>query len=240
VRYDPIELEGLPGPVARYLGAALRAGQPVVRRAAIAWRGEFNLGAPGKDNWRRFSAEQWFSTMQPGFVWNARMALAPGLTVLVRDALVRGRASMRAAVLGLVGVADSAGTEALAVAALQRYLAEAAWFPTALLPCQGTAWTALGADRALATMRSGGVHASAEFQFGADGWIESVFVPDRLFDDGKNPPEPRPWRGRYDRYEQRGGHCVPTASEVEWLLPAGAFPYWRGRPVRIDYAMGGP
>jgi hypothetical protein len=235
VRYDPGELDGLPAPVARYLGAALRDGQPVVRRAAISWRGEFNLGAPGKDNWRRFRAEQWFSTARPGFVWSARMAMAPGLTVLVRDALVRGRGSMRAAVLGLFPVANSAGTTALAIAALQRYLAEAAWFPTALLPSQGTVWTALDADRALGTIRSGELFASAEFRFGADGWIESVFVPDRLFDDGKNPPEPRPWRGRHDRYEERSGLCVPTASEVEWLLPSGAFPYWRGQPLTIDY-----
>jgi hypothetical protein len=236
--HDRRELEGLPAPVARYFAAAMREGQPIVRRAAISWRGEFNLGRPGNDRWRRFTAQQWFSPASPGFVWNARMSIAPGVGVYVRDALVDGVGSTHAAVLGLVPVADSEGKSALAVAALQRYLGEAAWLPTALLPSQGVAWTAIAGDRALATLSAGDVTASAEFRFGADGLIESVFVPNRLFDDGKHPPAPRPWQGRHGRYRECEGLLVPSASEVEWLLPAGPFPYWRGRPLTIEYEFG--
>ncbi len=229
------ELAGLPAPVARYFGAVMRDGQPMARHATIAWRGEFNLGKPGKDNWKRFTAEQWFSPAAPGFVWNARLAMAPGVAVYVRDALVGGVGSMHGAVLGLVPVVDSEGRSAIAVAALQRYLGEAAWFPTALLPSQGVSWTAIADDRALATIAAGDVAASAEFRFGPDGLIESVFVPDRLFDNGKEPPAPRPWQGRHGRYQERDGLRVPTVSVAEWLLPSGSFPYWRGRPVTIDY-----
>jgi len=28
---------------------------------------------------------------------------------------------------------------------------------------------------------------------------------------------------------------VPDASVVEWLLPQGAYVYWRGTPVAIEY-----
>jgi hypothetical protein len=233
--YDPSELAGLPAPVARYLAAVMRAGQPIVRRATIAWRGELNLGRPGKENWKRFTAEQWFAPAAPGFVWSARLAMAPGVAMYVRDALVGGVGSMRGAVLGLVPVVDAEGKSALAAAALQRYLAEAALIPTALLPSQGVTWTALAGDRALATVSAGEVTASTEFRFGAEGLIESVFVPDRLFDNGKQPPAPRPWQGRHGRYQERDGLLVPTISVAEWLLPSGSFPYWRGRPTTIDY-----
>lgn len=44
-----------------------------------------------------------------------------------------------------------------------------------------------------------------------------------------------PWRGRFWDYEPRGGMLVPLEGEVEWVLPEGAKPYWRGRIERIEY-----
>ena len=45
-------------------------------------------------------------------------------------------------------------------------------------------------SRALATLRAGAITTSVEFRFGADGLIESMYVPARLFDDGCGPPTP--------------------------------------------------
>jgi hypothetical protein len=93
---------------------------------------------------------------------------------------------------------------------------------------------------ARATVRGGGVSASVEFRFRPEGTMESSFVPDRLLDDGKNPPVPRPWQGRYLTYRQEQGMIVPHESVVEWLLPGGTFAYWRGRPTAIEYEYAGP
>ena len=57
-----------------------------------------------------------------------------GMYVVVRDAFLNGKGSTRALALGVWPVASIEGTDAIAVAALQRYLAEAVWFPIALLP----------------------------------------------------------------------------------------------------------
>lgn len=50
--YSEAELAELPQPVARYFRRVLREGQPVVTHARISWDGEFNMGTPGRDNWR--------------------------------------------------------------------------------------------------------------------------------------------------------------------------------------------
>lgn len=113
------DLAGLPAPVARYFRHVLRDGQPMVTSATITWEGEFNMGTSGKDNWRPFTAVQEFVPGAPGFVWNARIAMLPGVPVFVRDSFVEGRGSMRGAVWGLIPVVTAEGTPTLASGALQ-------------------------------------------------------------------------------------------------------------------------
>jgi len=230
--FDARLLAGLPAPVARYLRAVLRDGDPIPRHVRIDWAGEFNLGKPGADRWVPFTARQDFVPAAPGFVWEARMRML-GLTVDVRDSFVDGEGAMLGRLLGLATVVDRRGGDDLAVAALQRYLGEAIWLPAALLPAAGVHWQAIDAQRAQATIEAGAVSATLEFRFGADGRVESVHAASRTYDDGRNPPSQHPWQARVLRYGEVDGATVPVEAVVEWLLPTGVFAYWRGRPLRI-------
>jgi len=233
--YSATELVGLPTPVARYFRSVLRDGQAIIRQASVTWSGQFNMGQPGRDRWVPFTATQAFAPATRGFVWDARMAMAPGLPVLVCDAFVDGVGSMHGAILGLVRVVDVEGTPGIARSALLRFLGEAVWLPTALLPSQGVDWTAIDDANARATISAGDATVSAHYHFGEDGLIASMSSQERVFDDGKNPPIRRPWGGWYRHYEARNGTKVPTESEVGWDLPSGRFVYWRGTPTSIAY-----
>ncbi|MDH4065178.1 MAG: hypothetical protein OEW19_12325 [Acidobacteriota bacterium] len=186
--YHERELDGLPDPVARYFRAVLKDGQRIITHARVTWSGEFNMGRPGADKWAAFTAVQDFVPGAPGMVWDARIRMAPGVAVRVRDGFVDGAGSMLGAVLALATVVDKHGTPEMARGSLQRCMAEAAWLPTALLPSQGVTWSPIDETRALATLRAGEVTASVEFRFGEDGLMTSMFVPDRLYDDGKSTP----------------------------------------------------
>ena len=123
------QLAGLPAPAARYFEFALTPGQPLVRRAHIRWAGEFFI----RGAWNRFNAAQEYAVHPPGFVWDGDIRLAQFLPVLVRDGYIGGEGVMRGKMAGLVSLVDQHGTPELAAGALVRYLAEAVWFPTALL-----------------------------------------------------------------------------------------------------------
>lgn len=233
--YTRRALCGLPPPVVRYLESTLQDGQPIARHARIRWEGSFNMGTPGRDKWVPFTAVQDIVPGAPGMVWNATIRMATGLSVRVRDALVGGEGSMRGAVLGLISVVDRAATPELTRATVQRYLAEAVWVPTSLLPSQGVRWSPIDDTRALATLQVGAVTAAVEFRFDAQGRPTSTFVPDRLYDDGKHPTAVHPWQGRYLSFTTAGATLVPDEAVVEWLLPEGPFAYWKGRPVAITY-----
>lgn len=229
--------QALPAPVQRWLDRALPTAPPTTgsaaRRVRIHWAGEFNLGSPGADRWVPFTAVQDFVPGAPGFIWDARMTMPPGLPVRVRDALVDGQGQMRGAILGLV--VDKVGGSAITQSALLRYLGEAAWFPAALLTSPGLRWQAVDHTRALATLRAQGVEATAEFRFAGDGRLTSMYAASRSYDDGRHAPSEHAWQGRYLSHRRVDGIEVPDDAIVEWLLPSGTYAYWKGRPLRIQY-----
>lgn len=228
--YTPDMLTELPGPVARYFRFALTAGQPMVRRMRAHQAGLF---AMKRDQWTTFTADEDFSVSPPAFVWDAQIRVAPFLSIHVRDSYVRGVGGMHGEVAAVLPVVDERGTAELATATLQRYLAEAPWFPTALLPGAGVQWTAIDDSTARATLRDGSTSARVDVHFGESGEIVRV-TADR-YRDVEGTPALTPWEGRFDDYRRIDGMMVPARAEVGWMLDDGWFPYWRGRNVRIEY-----
>ncbi len=226
------DFSSVPAPVARYLGKVLHDAHPYITAARVTQSGIF-LNPDGK-GWQTFTAVEDFTATPPGFVWDARIEMFPGLQVFVRDGIVEGRASMVAAVAGVLRLVDVQDTPELMAAALQRYLAETVWFPTALLPSQGVTWTAIDDSSARASITAAGTTVSLDFHFGADGLVKSVYTPARVRSEG-GKVVPRPWTGTFSRYEERRRVLVPIKGEVAWELPEGRLPYWRGTVVRVDY-----
>lgn len=231
--YSRAELEGLPAPVQRYFRAVLRDGQPIITRARLTQRGEF-LQHEAEDGWRPFTATQTILTRPPGFLWDARIQAGPGVAVHVHDAYIAGEGMLQGALLGLVTLLDLSGTPEAAEGELMRYLAEAVWVPTALLPSQGVQWAPVDDARALATLVDGETSVSLVFAFGEDGLVTSVFAAARPRTvDGAMVSTP--WEGHFADYVERDGMMVPAWGEVEWQPEGRGLPYWRGRIVEVTY-----
>ncbi|HEX8358852.1 MAG TPA: DUF6544 family protein [Longimicrobium sp.] len=234
--YSPEQLEGLPAPVARYFRTALRPGQPLIRTARFRQEGHFWLGARD-GRWSPFTAEETFSTSPPAFVWDASIRMAPLLSARVRDSYAGGTGSMRARLASVIPLVDQSGGPELAAGALLRYLGEAVWLPTALLPASGVAWTPIDDRTSRATITDRGVTVSLDFTFGENGEIRSTYTPTRSREvEGRWVPTP--WNGSYRRYERVAGMLVPMEGEVAWVLPDGPLPYWRGRITGAEYDLG--
>ncbi|HKV10765.1 MAG TPA: DUF6544 family protein [Thermoanaerobaculia bacterium] len=230
--FSPEQLAGLPEPVVRYFRFALTPGRPLAHRARIEHVGEFRsaLDAP----WSPFTSVEHFAADPPGFLWDAKIRMAPLTTVRVRDSYVDGTGGMLGKIAGLIPVVDQSGSPEIASGALQRYLAEAVWLPAALLPENGVTWEAIDADSARATLTHAGTTISLVFRFGENGEIVSTYTPGRFRDvNGKGVLTP--WEGTHRRYEEIGGVKVPSEGEVAWILPEGRLTYWRGRIVRAEY-----
>lgn len=227
------ELERLPAPVERYFRTVLKDGQPVVAAVRARHTGTFNVG-DAADQWTPFASDQRVVTRRPGFVWSARVSMVPGLPVRVHDAYVAGEGILHASVLGLFTVAELRGTREVAEGELMRFMAEATWYPTALLPSQGVTWESVDDRSARATLTDGGLALTLLFRFDDQGLVDSVRAEARGRTVG-DQVIPTPWLGRSWNYEERDGMMVPLEGEVAWLLPEGPRPYWRGRIKEITY-----
>jgi hypothetical protein len=233
-RYNASEIAGLPAPVQRFFRAVLVDGQPIVTAVTLEQSGSMDMSDGGAPRWRPVAATQRVVTRRPGFVWDARFALLPGLAVHVHDAYIAGAGLLRGAVGGLVPVVRMDDSPELARGELIRFFAECAWYPTALLPSQGVHWEAVDDDSARATLGDGASRVTLTFRFHPDGPIDSVRAEARgRVVAGKAVDTP--WEGRFWNYATRGGMRVPLEGEVAWVLPAGARPYWRGTTTALAH-----
>lgn len=236
--YDPTELEPLPPVVRRYFERVLTPGRPIITAADIELSGTINMSETA-DQWRPFSSTQRVITHRPGFLWDARITMGPGIIAHVHDAYIAGTGILHASLFGLITVADVRGTPEMARGELIRFFAESAWYPTALLPGQGIRWQAIDDHSARATLEDGAVRVSLIFRFGEDGLIETVYAEARERIVGTEA-ELHPWEGRFSDYREVEGVLVPMQGEVSWILDGEHKPYWRGTITGIAYEASGP
>lgn len=233
-RYDATrELQGLPAPVQRYFRTVLTDGQPLVAAATVEHRGTFNMGEAA-DRWKPFTSQQRVVIRRPGFVWDGKVAMLPGLNVHVHDAYVAGVGILHPAILGLFTLIDLRGAGEVARGELMRFFAEAAWYPTALLPSQGVRWEAVDDHSARGTIADGGLSLTMTFRFAADGTMHTARAEAR----GRTVAGKivmTPWEGRWSDTQSRDGMRVPMTGEVAWLTPEGRKPYWRGTVSALRY-----
>lgn len=235
VHFSAAGIAGLPDPVRRYFGRVLTDGQPIIRTADLSMRGTFNMSLSA-GQWKPFTSVQRVTTSRPGFVWNARVMMFPGVPVRVTDSYIGGWGELHPALLGLFPVGNLEGGGEVARAELMRWFAEGVWYPTALLPGQGVTWAAVDAASARATMTDGPLTLTLLFRFGDDGLIASVHVDARAATvDGATVM--LPWECRLSDYQTRDGMVVPMTGEVLYLTAEGERSYFRGRVTQLLYTF---
>jgi hypothetical protein len=230
---DRREIETLPAPVQRYFLAVLREGQPIVAAVDLEHSGTFNSSGTA-EQWKPFTSRQRVVTRRPGFDWDGRIAMMPGLSMRVHDAYVAGEGILHAAVQGLFSIANVRGTGDMARGEMMRFLAEAAWYPTALLPSQGIVWEHVDEYAARATLRDGDIAVTLLFHFDEDGLIDTVRADAR----GRTIAGvvvPTPWHCRLWSYAIWEGMRVPLEAEAAWVMPEATKPYFRGRITGLRY-----
>lgn len=235
IPFDDSGLADLPVPVQRYLSKALGERETLSTVVRLEQRGDFRLGDASSD-FIPFTAVQHMTLNPAGFVWEAEMQMAPLMSVNVVDAFTEGHGMLRARLLSTIPVADAAPDPMLDEGELMRYLAEAAWFPQALLPSNGVTWEAVDDRHARATITQGDTSASLLFTFNTEDAIVEVHSEGRGYEqDGEYIPTP--WTGRFWSYETINGMWIPTEGEVEWNLPGGDLVYWRGVIESAEYEL---
>lgn len=226
----------LPPPVARYFKHVLTEGQYLIRTATIQQSGMLRTSAMS-EHWSPFTARQLVVPPAKGFVWKAKVDMPLATHVRVLDTYCIGVGSGRVSFLSALAVASEAGAPELNSGALHRYLAEAVWYPTALLPQSGLEWTRIDERSAMATLTNSGITVSLEFRFNDLGEVTSIYSPGRFgrFHGGYKRV---PWEGHFRDYQEQAGMRVPLYGEVGWIVDGSLQLVWKGGLDEVRYEFG--
>jgi len=219
----------LPDPVAKWLLASGFDGQNYVGTVKLKQNGELRT-AIGKP-WLPMEAKQLFVTAQPGFVWDAKIRMAPGIYLNGIDIYSNGKGSMLIKLMSVVNVVDAQGPE-IDQGTLVRYLAEIAWFPTAALS-EYIEWEAIDEKTAKAKITYGGIEAEGIFEFNEKGQVLAFSA--KRFMENKGEYKLKDWKALLDGHENLGGFIVPTRAKLIWELEEGDFEWFRCEVTEIKY-----
>ena len=216
----------LPPVVERYRQLSVRGHEPV-RTVRMRHGGTFQTSPKAAP--RPIRGEQWFTADPPGFVWSARVRIAPAVWIRARDMSVAGKGAMRVEIDDTITLANARGPRFDQGDAL-RLLAEMVWFPTALFDQRTVSWSAIDATHARATLRLADVSVSGVFEFGADG-LPVGMTAERYNDRG----ELCAWGGVYHDWRTVEGMRIPFRAEVAWqTTPPFVYARWRVESIAYD------
>lgn len=226
----------LPSPVARYLTHVLTENQKMIKTARMHQSGVLRTSIT-TDAWSSFTASQVVAPPVTGFVWNAKVEMPLVTHVRVLDSYIAGVGAGRVSILSAYAVASEAGEPELNSGALHRYLAEAVWYPTALLPQSGVKWSPIKDHSTLATITDRGTTVSLEFRFNDIGEVVAIYSPGRFgrFDGAYKQV---PWEGHFRDYQVLGGMRIPAYGEVGWYEGETLQIVWRGNLIDAQYQLG--
>ncbi len=223
------DLADLPGCVQRWLEKSHIVGKERISTVRLKQKGAMRLKPDSA--WLPFEAVQYFTVDKPGFVWIARVQMAPFIHFSGRDSYDKGNGRMLIKLLSLVPIVNAQGKE-INQGAMLRYLAELQWFPSAALS-DYLIWEEIDANSAKVTMTYGGMTASGVFTFDADG-NPVKFIASRYRDvNGKYVLQE--WGGVGKGFREFGGVKIPDKVDVIWKEPAGDFNWLKCEITEIEY-----
>ncbi len=221
----------LPPVVQQWLERSNAIGNPLVKTAHLYQKGEMRTTPDGK--WMPVESRQFITVDKPGFFWTADVQAAPMVSMIARDKYENGKGYMTIKLLSLFPVADAKGPET-DQGAMVRYLAEICWLPSAALSTYIT-WEQVDSTSAKATMRYGGIEASAVFTFTPEGDMKSIEA--MRYYDHKGGPTLEKWHISIDPdgYRVFEGLRIPAISSVAWRLKDGDFTWYKLEITDIRY-----
>jgi len=223
------DIDKLPISVQKWMVYSQVLGKDRIVTAKVEQEAQMRLKK--EQSWMPLKAEQYFTFEEPGFIWNAKIKMAPLIHIAGKDKYIDGKGNMLIKIMSLITVADGKGQK-VDQGTLLRFLAETVWSPTAALE-DYINWEEIDDHSAKATMSYKGVVASGIFTFGKSGEVKN-FTAQRYGDfNGEYSLET--WSIDVSEYKEFSGIKVPTKGEITWKLNDGDFNWYNFKVINVEY-----
>ena len=227
------QLNRLPAPARRYLTYAGIVGHPMVQTVTVHQTGQIRtkLDQP----WMAMTAEQYFTVRPASFIWLATMHKAgvPFLQVCDRYVAAHGSTQVRPA--ALLTVSNAQGPK-MDQGALQRFIAEAVWFPMAYLQNNVTI-EPVDEQFFRVTLMEADQRATITLHVDTEGKLTEVTA--RRYREVNGAFELSNWSVQVTEYGEFQRLRVPKKVRIVWRLPEGDFEPINLTVTKLRYSFGG-
>lgn len=203
---------------------------PEVAFVRLRQQGKMKIKPDG--DWMPFNANQYFNVKAQSFIWTARVNSGSPVYFDGRDKLINGEGEMLIKLLSLFPLVNEYENDKIDSGAMQRFLAEICWFPTAALSNQ-IRWVALDRNAARAELEIYGKKVSGIFNFSEEGELLS-FQAQRFY-GGEQDSRKETWHIEMLGFKEFSGYRIPNKCRITWKLTEGDFTWLELEIMEVDY-----
>lgn len=206
--YETQDLSSLPEAVKKYLERAMPAEGLCIKSVRIRQKGDIQVH--DEASWKPFTAIQYVSVKPPQMLWAGNAEHWPMTNLKILTTYLSNRGETFAYLWGLVPAFENRGAEMKAYL-MVRWLGEAVWYPTALLPNDHISWEAVESKQAEVSqarvrLTDGDMSVSGIFTFMKSSLAPFMF----MVDDGAMPAlSIYKWYCTYSDWTRFGDYQVP-------------------------------
>ena len=216
----------LPKPIQRYFTYALEDQQKKISYVRLKHKGVFRTNP--KQDWKQINGQEYFNIRKPGFLWFGKVPLFSAI-----DKYINGKGNLKVKLFSLIKIIDEKGDK-IDQSELLRFLGEAPWYPTALLPSKQVIWESIDTNSAKIIFTDHNMTVTGIFQVNSKGQIIR-FQAKRYYQDALQK-----WTGTYTDYRSVNGINIPFSVKVTWNLPTGDYTYAKFDLNKIEYDNSNP
>lgn len=226
------ELNDQPYLIKNFFSTVIASGAEIPQFATIKQEARFKTDV--NSDWFSMRAEQYYTTKDPNFLWYSELETSKYFWINAIDSYINNKGNMLIKFNSSITIADSWGIE-LDKSGLLRFISEAVYFPTGLVPSENLIWNVLDSNIAEIKFKDGDISVVAKVFFNPDYTINKIETYDkyRALEDGFLKSLHTVYFSKYALFDD--SFLVPTYMEVEWDLPTGSFKYGKFKITEILY-----
>ena len=192
-----------------------------------------NIKTEENYNWLNIKSIEYFTAQKPNLLWDAEIGNSKFFWIEIVDSYLKNKGNTLIKINSSITIGDSWGIE-IDKSNLFKYLSEAVYFPTSLLPSKNLIWNILDSNSAEVKFTDKNTSLVAKIFFNTNGTIKKIETLDKFRPMNNNYKESLFTIYFFD-YKKHSSFLIPTYCEVEWELEKGKFKFGKFKIDSIKY-----
>ncbi len=226
------QLDDQPKLLQKFFTAVIKDSTRIPNFITLNQSGEMKTEA--NSEWLKMNAREVLTTSTPALLWDGKIGNSKFFWVEIIDSYLRYKGRSLVKINSSITIGDSKGIE-IDKSNLFKFLSEAVFFPTSLLPSSNLYWDILDSNSAEVKFTDEQTSVVAKFFFNENGTINKIETLDKFLSKNNNFKESL-YTVYFHKYKWvKDTFLIPTYFEVEWNLKKGKLKFGKFKLDNIKY-----